>query len=398
MRLCLACALIETHASGCPRAPQAPQDPAAATRAAMAEAESRLEKVAEFSPAEGILLLQSALELLELRSARDLPTFDAKRAHNELISRIKRRRSDLETNISASGALLSEEYGFAKQALSRFLDLQLRRAEARAYDVSALEKLPLSSIPVADRSLSDIGAEVERRLDESKNLDVEVARWGWKNLRPLMLAREPAEIPPELAGGGVGSYLGALVGKGPSTRRVAATTRFKLLGKQYRERLYLLGANPPVLRVTSRLLQAEDAWKKLLGRDDGATRWSRLKEENRVVIAFFLDDELAGARDLESALASAAAESPAAVRRALRPFDAVEPDEWDIMAKAYMLVFASIMGGGSSRDVGLETVAPAILQMTNGERADAVTRMQAFQSIRDVWHARPPRELKDDAP
>jgi hypothetical protein len=202
--------------------------------------------------------------------------------------------------------------------------------------------------------------------------------------------RDPLDVPADM--GGKATLLGALVGRGPASRRASAVTQFKLLGERFRERLYLLGANTIVLRFLSTLSQAEEAWKQLVGGKSGGEAWERIQKDGVDLLEFYLGGPGSLARGIAETMNVLARRSKLLARTSLRRFDAVEPDEWDVFAKAYVFELSAIMNDLSARDIAMPVVARALLERRQASPVDEAALASLLKTVRDTWHARTPRE------
>lgn len=391
MLLCLQCGRIEDHDVRCARRLPPPKSPSErAERALRAvrlalSSHAGVEKSRKATPPRVLLLrLLSAERLLEQHPAASLDSYEDKRAFNEAATKLAKARADLEATLPAGeGARLAEDFPFAKQAIELLFAQTCRRIEAQKFDMASIPRL-LGLQPEPRPALADVCGAIEKRLEESRGLDEQVRALGWKNLRGLMAGLAPVE---EKSGG----VLGALVGRS-GTARFKLQTDFKVLGERFRERLYLLGVNTIVLRVVSRLAQADEAWRRHLGKADGPARLERVKRENDV-IAYILGPR-DGEGSVESVVAQLAASSPGVVIGAVRPFESLKVDEWEVFAMAYFFELDAVMGGLSSRDVGMSGVALALLDRPQGVEPDHAAIERTLQGVRDTWRARPPREVK----
>jgi hypothetical protein len=398
MSLCLNCGLIENHASGCANAPTTghgpPPDKLERVRNAMTRAEAlrkNCEDLASTSPRRAFLGLLSAGALLEQYTSRELVAFDEKRHHNELATRITKEREELLKELSSTGERpILEEAGFIKKALELFFNLVCARMATAEFDGTPLATMPnpIRSASEPPVNLPAVCAEVEARIAESGNLDAEVRSWTWVNLRNLMTSREPKEIPQDRVGSSVTGVLGALVGRGNTTRRLSAIGDFKRLGDLFRERLYLIAANGILLRVRSRLAQAEESWKRHLG-GGGLTRWEHVQREGFDIIEYYLGSP--PTPSVETAFTEAARGAGRLSVTGIRSFADIEPDEWDVFAKAYFFELTALMDDLSSRDVALSNVAPALIERKPGVPVDTPFLAMVLKTVREAWHARPPR-------
>lgn len=392
MQLCLECGRIEEHHDECPRRPPAATSPAEKTKRvqkAMAVAQAVLaasDETAKGSAKLAIVKLAAAEGLLERYSNRDLAAFDQKRAHNDLATALAKKRDALEES-SGAGRRFTEDARFAKQAVETLFAQALRREEARRFDSAALAKLP-RPIEGLDRPLKKIAEAIETRVAETRSLDEKIAAWGWKNLGRLMLGLDPLEVPAELEGD-VG-VLGKL-GVGKRTRRLTLVAAFKPLGEQFRERLYLIGANSILLPVVSRLAQAEEAWRRLLAKEGGAERWERVKKEKEL-LEYLLGDEPRLPAGVEDVVAMLAASSRALRVLGLRSPSEIKGHHWEAWAKGYFLELDQVTAGDMSSDeFGTQKLAKLLIEKRQGEEPDPERALRVMERLHDTWRASPPR-------
>ena len=348
--------------------------------AALQQGDERLAEADALGPDEArraLLLVLEAEDLLERSPASDLTSFEDKRAYNALATKLARRRQELaQADALERGMRLVADFPYARRAVELLFGLALRRQDAWDFDVQGLASIPAPIRKATDSgaALKDICAEIDERLRESAALDQEVESWGWANLRPLMAGDEPFHFPEHLLGSRVTASLGALVGRA-NTRRAAAREKWKSLATRFRERLYLLGANAILWRVTSRLAQAEEAWKRHTARE--GARWATIQRDDPDLLRFLLgglgDDVDVGA-GAEKGLARIARGSRALLRGSLRGFAEVAPDEWDAFARAYFFERGAVLdesgSGSGTSEIGLGSVARALLERRRNVEPD----------------------------
>jgi hypothetical protein len=400
MRLCLACGCIEEHAKDCSLKPpprDTPEAKAKRVQHAMAEAElvfGKVQPLVEADPAQAVMRLYFTERLLQRFSSQDLPTYNEKRAHKNLVAKIEAKRKETEARIQ-DGARLVDDMMFAKSAVELLYRLAVDCYEAVALDTTALGTLPGTPVTAAKegQKLGKVCAEVAQLIRQGAALDEEVISWGWANLGPLVSGREPAEIPQAFMGG-LSNYLGVLIGRGPSARRAELVEKFKDLGARFRERLYLLGTNVSLLHVASRLSQSQDAWKRVLAKEEGALRWNRVKEEKAEILRFFLGDWDSQSERVEETIARHAKTSRGNAVVSLRPIASIEPDEWDALARCYFLEFAATSSTTTEGEsVSMENVARVLLERTTGVDADGKKVAATIAAVRKAWDAGPPGDL-----
>jgi hypothetical protein len=388
MQLCLECGRVEEHTEACPRRPLAPTTPAEKQKRvqkAMGVAQAVLLAAGATPPKVAILKLLAAESLLGRYPSGDLPGFAEKRAHNELVTAVTRRRSDLEAS-SGAGRRFSEDAAFAKGATAALFAQALRRAEERGFDRSALGRLKVTPMADLDRPLKKIAAEIEERLESTRSLDAQVKTWGWKNLGRLMLGLDALEVPAELLGGVLGK-----LGVGTGTRKIELLKEFKPLGDAFRERLYLIAATSTILPVTSRLANAEETWRRLLGTDGGLERWERIKKEERELLEYFVDVDPRLPAGVEEVVALLAARSPALSVLGLRPPDEVRGVEWEAWAKGYFMELRQISDGDmSSGEFATRKLARLLVERRPGESIDRDQIARVLQRLQEVWRRSPP--------
>ena len=252
---------------------------------------------------------------------------------------------------------------------------------------------PIKGASDSGAALKDICAEIDARVKASGSLDSEVEGWGWANLRPLMAGEKPFHYPDHLLGSRMTARLGALVGRGSGTRRDQAREKFRALAVRFRERLYLLGANAILWRSTSRLAQAEEAWKRHTSKDD-PKRWARIQREDQDILRFFLGEDADLTAGGEKAVTRLVRSSGTLVRGALRPFAELAGDEWDAFARAYLFERAAVLTESDSAEIGLGPVAHALLERRRDAPLDRERVSKMLQEVQKTWQHRPPRELK----
>jgi hypothetical protein len=353
------------------------------------------EELRKTNPRLAALRLASAQGVLERYSSTDLASFVDKRAHNEQQTLVLKAIDQLDQR-----ALLLD-YIFARKAVELLFELSLVRAECAGFDYSPLAQLEQSPVPIArepGQKLGDVGTAIEKCLDASRGLDADVGRWGWENLPALMRGAEPVEIPVELTGGGTKALLGAFVGRGPKTRRLVAASNFKLLGHRFRERLYLLATNTLILRLVSRLAQAEEAWRRFLARDEGAERWQTIGRNGTDILEYILEHQDGNSQSAEEAVGQIGTEIGANQAKRLRPIAELEAREWEVFAMAYFFELAAIMGDLSSRDVGITGLAGPLIERPLRGDFDRSHLDRALENVRETWRARPPQTFKRDEP
>jgi hypothetical protein len=396
MQLSLTCGHVDDHDDACPRQidiPKTSTEKAERIQRAVALALSTLSGIEKLqgnlSPSQALLRVIGAETFLQNYPQSGLESFEQKRAYNEAATKLANKRSVLQERFPrGEGERFTADFEFAKTAVEKLFSLSARRVEAAKFDGSALEALPISPMKLPpDRSLKAVCTELEKRLEEGRPMDTEVARWGWKNLRALMLGEDPVDEDSR----GAASFLGALVGRGPQTRKMTLKTQFKLLGDRFRERLYLLGANAILLRVVSRLAQAEEAWRKHLSKD-GAASWERIKSRGGELLSHILGNQDGLPGRVEDIIAARAGESKVIVLRGLMAFEEIKADEWEAFAMAYFFELAAVVGELSSRDISASGVATILMERRQGVEADRDGLSRTLQHIRETWRARPPRE------
>jgi hypothetical protein len=344
---------------------------------------------AKESPKLAILKLLAADALLERYPSRDLAGFDQKRAHNDLVSALAKKRIALEES-SGAGRAFTEDARFAKGAIETFFGVALRREEQKRVDLGGLARLPVKPIDKLDRPLKQIVNEIDSRLDESRAVGGKVTEWGWKNLGRLMLGLEPLEVPRGLLGSGTGVLSKLGVGKSEREAEVAAT--FKPLGDQFRERLYLIGVNTSLLPIVSRVAQTEEAWKKLLAKNDGAARWERIKAGERELAEYVVGAEEGLPGSLEDVIARLAASSKLLQQVGLRAPDEVRGVEWEAWAKGYFLELEAISSGEEgTHQFGTRRLARLLIERRGGEAIPREQVAEMLARLQEEWRANPPK-------
>jgi hypothetical protein len=398
MRLCTSCGTIDGHSPKCPQAELELASPREErVRRAMADAEAVLASIKGSKDQKATVLEVLAAESrLERNPSRDLAAYDAKRAHNDLVKKLEKARVDLQVSIpDGEGQQVVEDYPFAKRAVEALWNLSLRRAESAGLEATALSKLPTYPVAAAavrgmlPRKLCD---GIEQRLDETRKLDAQVQAWGWKNLRPMIFGGEPVEVPAQFLGGMAG-YLGAIVGRGRVEKKKEATAQFKLLGRQFRERLYLIGSNTILLGVVSRLAQAEEAWKKLLAQD-GAARWERIKQEGSHVFRAILGEQEGLPGAVEEVVTTMVTGSGRAVLRVLRPFAEIGAVDWEAYSKAYFYELEQVLSESRTGEerISTEYLTRALIERRKGVEPDRAAIGKRVDVVLRAWEARPPKE------
>jgi hypothetical protein len=226
--------------------------------------------------------------LLDRFQAKDLADFGQKRAYNLIETALKDRVREMQEALGEDGKQVVAQFSFARKAVELAYRLAGAQLDASSFDATPLAALAVHPLPMAANrgvSLSVICGEIDGRLETTRALDAKVRGWGIKNLSALVAGKDPSDVPPEHMGGGLG-VLGAIVGRGPASRRASAVTQFKLLGDEFRERLYLLAANAILLRRASGVSQAEEAWRKHLAAEGGL--WDAIRKGSADLLGFFL--------------------------------------------------------------------------------------------------------------
>ncbi len=392
MQLCLECGRVEDHNLECKRRPPAPENAAekqARVQKAMVVAQAVLDRhddVAKESNKLAILKLLAADALLERWPSRDLTAFDTKRAHNDLVSALAKKRIALEES-SGAGRQFTEDARFAKAAVELAFAQALRREESKRVDLAALGELPVSPISGLDRPLKVISNEIDARLEMSRDLGARVTEWGWKNLGRLMLGLDPFEVPRSMIGTGMLSKLG--VGTGDRVAEIKAT--FKPLGDKFRERLYLIGASSALLPIISRQAQAEEAWRKHLAKNDGAARWERIKQGEKELADYYVgeDPTLPGA--IEEVIQKRAVASPALSVLGLRPAREVRGVEWEGWAKGYFLELDAINAGSAETHMfGTRKLAKLLIERKPGVDVPRERVAETLALLQAAWREKPP--------
>lgn len=402
-RLCLACGTTLSHAAGCPEAPApaaSPADKEARVLAAVREAGERADEAESWSKSgehrRAILLLLDARDLLERHPSSDLTSFEDKRTWNAADTRLGKVLAEAQKALpDEAGARLAADFAYARKAIELLYALALRRFEAWDTDVGALATLPdpIKSASDTGAELKEICAEVDSRIKASAALDKDVEGWGWANLRPLMLGEEPFHYPDHLLGNRVTQRLTALVGRVAGTRRDQAREKFRALSVGFRERLYLLGANAILWRTTSRLAQAEEAWKRHSSRED-PKRWPRIQKEDRDLLRALLGEDADLEAGADKAVTRLVRTGGVFQRAALRPFGDIPGEEWDAFARAYLFERAAVHSGTDSSGIGLEPVARVLLEVSRDSAVDAQKIAALLKQVQDAWRQSPPKEPK----
>jgi hypothetical protein len=388
MQLCLECGRVEEHREECPRRPPTPGTPvekqkrvqkAMAVAQAVLDATDEMEKT---SPKLAILKLLAGEAVLDRYPSRDLAAFDQKRAHNDLGTALAKKRAALEQS-SGAGARFTEDARFAKQAVEALFAQALRREEAKRFDLTGLEKLPVKPLANLKAPLKKISEEIGERLDQSRSVDAKVTEWGWKNLGRLMLGLDPLEVPPKMLGGA------GLFGKGAKAQEVAQT--FKPLGDQFRERLYLIGANAALLPVISRQAQTEEAWRKLIAKAGNAERWERIKAGEKELLEYLVGAEPSLPQGVEEVIVLLAVNSRALESLGLRPASEVRGVEWEGWAKGYFLELAAITEGEMKTfEFSTRKLSKLLIERRNREEIPRERVASVLARLQEAWRAEPP--------
>jgi len=398
LRLCLTCGCVDEHRD-CALVPAPRTGPEKVQRVqrALGDVDRQLFalKMSKEPPTRLTLLaLLSAEGQLERFQAKDLADFGQKRAYNLIETALKDKRKAVEEALGDPARGLADTFSFTKKAIELVFKIQTAKLDALSFDATALAALPIHPVQAArskGATLSAICRELDERLEETRPLDKRASGWGLKNLTALVTGKEPVEYPPELVSTGGLSVLGAIVGRGPASKRASAATQFKLLGDAFRERLYLLAANPIVLRRSSNVSQCEEAWRKHLA-GPGATRWEEIKRSQQDVLAYFLGPIPDIGTKLEEALQEIAKRSRTAQLPAgLVAFEKLALEDWETLARAYFLIFEVVVADASSGEgVVWDKVVRGIVERKTGGAVDAAARASVVAEVRDAWLKRHP--------
>jgi hypothetical protein len=386
----LTCGCVDEHRD-CPvvAAPRTPEEKVQRVQRALAEVDRTLFalKMSKDPPDRTTLMTLLAAEgQLQRFPSKDLTDFGQKRAYNLVETALRERRQDVEHALGESGSGLAESFAFVRRAIELAFRTAGARLDATELDASQLSRLALYPVAVARNrgvGIATICSEIEARLEETRGHDARVRDWGARNLPALLTGKDPVELPKKHQSGSF-AVLGAIVGRGPASRRAAAATQFKLLGDQFRERLYLLAANPILLRRASTVSQAEEAWRKHTSGAGGAL-WERIKKSETDVLAFFLGPISDLAARFDDAIAELARKPRGTARHALRPFEALDAEDWDVLGRAYFLIYDAIEGGGSSDAVVWEPIVRAIVELEPGGQVNEVARRKVHGDVRARW-------------
>ncbi|MEZ0228048.1 MAG: hypothetical protein ACAI25_05440, partial [Planctomycetota bacterium] len=337
-------------------------------------------KMSKEPPTRTTLLTLLACEgLLERAHSSDLADFGQKRAHNLIETALKERRQSVEATLGDEGRSLGETFVFARRAVELGFQVAVTRLDASSFDASPLGALPINPVAGAANhgvKLSRVCQEIDGRLDQTRPLDGKVRGWGLKNLSALVTNRDPLDFPAELVSGGFG-VLGAIVGRGPASKRASAATQFKLLGDSFRERLYLLAANSILLRRSSLVSQAEEAWRKHLA-GEAAARWEKLRRHENDVLAFFLGPIPELGAKFDEALQELARRARSSTPGGLVPLDKLDDEDMETLARAYFLIYDAVVTdvgeGDDSKEspVVWDTIARSVVERRPGGSVDPI--------------------------
>lgn len=403
MRLCLTCGYVDEHRD-CALVPAPKTSPEKVQRVQKALGELdrllfTLKMSKEPATRTSLLALLAAEGQLERFQAKDLADFGQKRAYNLLETALKDRRKEVEATLGDASHSLGETFAFAKKAIELLFRVAGARLDATSFDASPLGALPIHPVEAARNkgiSLARICQDVDARLEETRSLDAKVRGWSLKNLSALVGGGDPLEFPAELVSGGLG-MLGAIVGRGPASKRASASTQFKLLGDSFRERLYLLAANPIVLRRSSGVSQSEEAWRKHLA-GAGAARWEEIRKAQQDVLAFFLGPiPEVGAR-IDESLLELAKRPRSGAPPGLVPFDTLGSEDWETLARAYFLIYDAVVADASSNEgIVWDRVVRGLIERKPGGAVDSAARAKVVHEVKEEWVKRPPGETAKGA-
>ncbi|HZV01465.1 MAG TPA: hypothetical protein VFF73_32430 [Planctomycetota bacterium] len=386
MRLCLGCGHVDEHRD-CPNvaAPRSSSEKVQRIQRALGEIDRTLFalKMSKAAPTRATLmeLLSARTRLDQLQSA-DLADFGQKRAYNFVETALDERTRAVKAALGEEGDALADLFPFARRAVELSFRSAQARLDASEFDAQALSGLAIHPIQAASNrgvSLSRICGEIDEVLEKSRPLDARVRAWGMKNLPALVTGKDPVEVPADLAGG---SRLGAIVGRGPASRRASAATQFRLLGDEFRERLYLLAVNPLLLRRVSAVSQAEEAWRKHMA-GDGAARWDVVRRSNVDLLGHFLGQGDLGAR-FDDMILELARKSRPATPASLRPAAQLKDEEWEGLGCAYFLIYASA-DESSSEGIVWDPIVRSIVELGGEGKNEELTRKAQLARVRARW-------------